>query len=66
MPGNHIPPNRPIWLAIIVLAAVIVAAASGAVLLLAHAVPAAALAGAGMAFTAAVTLGMAAARFLTG
>ena len=66
MPGNQVPSNRPIWLAIIVLAAVIVAAAAGFVLLLAHAAPAAALVAAGMAFTATVTLGMAAGRFLAG
>ena len=66
MPGNQIPSNRPIWLAIIVLAAVIIAAASGFALHLAHAAPAAALAGSGAAFTAAMTIGMAASRFLTG
>ena len=66
MPGNQIPSNRPIWLAIIVLAAVIIAAASGFVLHLAHAGPAAALVGAGAAFAAAMTIGMAASRFLTG
>jgi hypothetical protein len=66
MPGNHIPSNRPIWLAIIVLAAVIIAAASGFALHLAHAAPAAVLVGSGAAFTAAMTIGMAASRFLTG
>ena len=66
MSGNQIPSNRPIWLAIVVLAAVIIAAASGFVLHLAHAAPAAALAGSGAAFTASMTVGMAASRFLTG
>jgi hypothetical protein len=66
VPGNQIPSNRPVWLAIIVLAAVIVAAASGFVLHLAHADPATALAGSGAAFAAAMTIGMAASRFLTG
>ncbi len=66
MPGNQIPSNQPIWLAIIVLAAVIIAAASGFALHLAHAAPAAAIAGSGTAFAAAMTIGMAASRFLTG
>ena len=66
MPGNQIPSNRPVWLAIIVLAAVIIAAVSGIALYLAHAVPAAVLVGSGAAFTAAMTIGMAASRFLTG
>ena len=66
MPGNQIPSNRPIWLAIIVLAAVIIAAASGFALHLAHAAPAAALVGSGAAFAAAMTIGMAASRFLSG
>jgi hypothetical protein len=66
MPGNQIPSNRPIWLAIIVLAAVIIAAASGFALHLAHAGPAAALVGAGAAFAATMSIGMAASRFLTG
>jgi hypothetical protein len=66
MPGNQIPSNRSIWLAIIVLAAVIIAAASGFALHLAHADPAAALVGSGAAFAAAMTIGMAVSRFLTG
>lgn len=65
MPGNQIPSNRPIWLAIIVLSAVIIAAAAGFALHLAHATPTAALAGSGAAFTATVTIGMAASRFLS-
>jgi hypothetical protein len=64
MPGNLNHSDRPIWLAIIVLAAVIVGAASGFVLHLAHADPAAALVGSGAAFAAAMTIGMAASRFL--
>lgn len=66
MPGNQIPSNRPVWLAIIVLAALIIAAASGFVLHLARATPAAALVGSGAAFAATMTLGMAASRFLSG
>jgi hypothetical protein len=65
VPATQVPSNRPIWLAIIILAAVIVAAAAAFVLLLAHAAPAAALTAAGVAFTATVSLCMAAARFLT-
>jgi len=66
MPGSQNHSNRPIWLAIIVLAAVIIAAAWGVVLHLAHAGPAAALVGSGAAFAAAMTIGMAASRFLAG
>jgi hypothetical protein len=66
MPGNQIPSNRPVWLAIIVLAAVIIAATSGFVLHLARATPAAALVGSGAAFAATMTLGMAVSRFLSG
>jgi hypothetical protein len=66
MSRNPIPSNRPIWLAIIVLAAVIIAAGSGFALHLAHAAPADALAGSGAAFAAAMTIGMAASRFLAG
>lgn len=66
MPGNQIPSNRPVWLAIIVLAAVIIAAASGFALYLAKATPTAALADSGAAFAATMTLGMATSRFLSG
>ena len=66
MPGNQIPSNRPFWLAIIVLAAVIIAAASGFALRLANATPADALGGSGATFAAAVTLGIAVSRFLSG
>jgi hypothetical protein len=66
MPGNQIPPNRPVWLAIIVLAAVIIAAGSGFVLHLAKATPADALVGSGAAFAATMTIGMTASRFLSG
>jgi hypothetical protein len=66
MPGNPIPSNRPVWLAIIVLAAVIIAAGSGFVLHLAKGTPADALVGSGAAFAATMTLGMAASRFLSG
>ena len=66
MPGNQIPSNRPVWLAIIVLAAVIIAAGSGVVLYLARDTPADALVGSGAAFVAAMTVGMAASRYLSG
>jgi hypothetical protein len=66
MNAKQVPSDRPIWLAIIVLAAVIVAAAAGFAFVLAHAAPVIALAGAGAAFTSAVTLGMSALRFLAG
>jgi hypothetical protein len=66
MPGNQTSSNRPIWLAIIVITALIVAAAAGFALHLAKATPAVTLAGSGAAFTATMTLSMAASRFLTG
>lgn len=66
MPGNQIPSNRPVWLAIIVLAAAIIAAGSGFVLHLAKATPADALVGSGAAFAATMTIGMTAWRFLSG
>ena len=66
MPGNQIPPNRPLWLAIIVLAAVIIAVGSGVALYLARDTPADALVGSGAAFVAAMTVGMAASRYLSG
>ena len=65
MLGNQIPSNRPVWLAIIVLTAVIAAAGSGFMLHLAKAAPADALVGSGAAFAATMTLGMAASRFLS-
>jgi hypothetical protein len=66
MPRNQIPPNRPVWLAIIVLAAVIIAAGSGVALHLARDTPADALAGSGAAFVETMTVGMAASRYLSG
>jgi len=66
MSGNHIPPNRPVWLAIIVLAAVIIAGGSGLALHLARDTPAGALVGSGAAFVATMTVGMAASRYLSG
>ena len=65
MSGNQIPSNRPIWLAIIILTAVLAAAGTGFLLHLAKATPAGALTGAGAAFAATMTLGMAASRFLS-
>jgi hypothetical protein len=68
MPENQsqIPSNRPVWLAIIVLAAIMIAAGSGFVLHAAHATDAGALTGAGTVFAAAVTAGMGAWQFLSG
>lgn len=66
MSGNQLPPNRPVWLAIIVLAAVITAAAAGIGLHLAHAAPAATLGGASAAFATTISLGIAMSRFLSG
>ena len=65
MSGNQIPSNRPVWLAIIILTAVLAAAGTGFLLHLAKATPADALTGAGAAFAATMTLGMAASRFLS-
>jgi hypothetical protein len=65
MSGNQIPSNQPIWLAIIILTAVLAAAGTGFLLHLAEATPANALTGAGAAFAATMTLGMAALRFLS-
>jgi hypothetical protein len=63
MPREQIPPNRPVWLAIISIVAVL-AAAAAFVLRLAHATPTGMLTGAGTAFVAAMTLGMSASRYL--
>jgi hypothetical protein len=65
VPAAPPPSNRPVWLAIIILTAVIAAAASGLLLHLAKATPAASLVGSGAAFVATMTLGMAASRFLS-
>jgi hypothetical protein len=64
MPREQIPPNRPVWLAIISIVAVLFAAAAAFMLHLAHATPMGMLTGAGTAFVAAMTLGMAASRYL--
>jgi hypothetical protein len=64
MSRDHAPSNRPVWLAIIFIMAVLVAAGAGLLLHLAKAAPASTLTGAGAAFVAAMTLGMAAAHFL--
>jgi hypothetical protein len=65
MSGNQTPSNRPVWLAIISLTAVIAAAGCGFLLYVAGATPAAALAGSGAAFVGTMTLAMAAWRFLS-
>jgi predicted membrane-bound spermidine synthase len=59
------PSNRPVWLAIIFIMAVLVAAGAGFVLHLARATAADTLTGSGGAFVAAMTLGMAASRYLS-
>ena len=64
MSRDQIPSNRPVWLAIIFIMAVLVAAGAGFLLHLAKASPAGTLTAAGAAFVAAMTLGMAASRFL--
>jgi hypothetical protein len=53
-----------VWLAIISIVAVLVAAAAAFMLHLAHATPMGMLTGAGTAFVAAMTLGIAASRYL--
>lgn len=57
--------HRSLWLAIIVIASLVVATAGGGVLLLAGAAVPLVLAAAGAGFVALVTLGMACYRFLT-
>lgn len=57
--------HRGLWLAIIVIAGLVVATAGGGVLLLAGAAVPIVLAAAGAGFIALVTLGMACHRFLT-
>jgi hypothetical protein len=64
MSREQVPSNRPAWLAIIVIVALLLAGGAGFVLHLAKASPAAALTGAGAAFVATMTLGMGASRFL--
>ncbi len=59
------PSNRPVWLAIIFITAVLAATGAGFLLHLTKASPTSALTGAGAAFVATMTLGMAASRFLT-
>jgi hypothetical protein len=59
------PSNRPVWLAIIFIMAVLVAAGAGFLLHLTKASPASTLTGAGAAFVATMTLGLAASHFVT-
>jgi hypothetical protein len=66
LPGSQLPPNRPVWLAIIVLAAVMTAAAAAIALCLSRAAPAVVVGGAGGAFATAMSLGIAVSRFLSG
>lgn len=65
MSREQVPSNRPVWLAIIFIVAVLVAAGAGFTLYLAKASPVATLTGAGAAFVATMTLGMGASRFLS-
>lgn len=64
MPENRTSSDRPVWLAIIFIVAVLVAAGTAFLLHIARANPADTLTGAGMAFVATVTLCMAISRFL--
>jgi hypothetical protein len=64
MSREQIPSDRPVWLAIIVIVAVLVAAGAGLALHLVKASPVITLMGTGTAFATAMTLGMAASRFL--
>jgi flagellar basal body-associated protein FliL len=66
MSREQAPSNRSVWLAIIVIMATLAAAGAGFTLHLANASPSSTLTGAGAAFVAAMTLGMAASRFLSG
>jgi hypothetical protein len=65
MSREQIPSDRPVWLAIIFIVAVLIAAGAGFALHLTKASPTATLTGASTAFVAAMTLGMAASRFLS-
>lgn len=65
MPGNQAPSNRPIWLAIITISAVLVSAGVGFLLHLAKADPVTTLEATGGAFVATMTLGLAVSRFLS-
>jgi hypothetical protein len=56
--------NRPVWLAIIFILSVLVAAGAGLTVHLAKATPASTLTTAGAAFVATMTLGMTISRFL--
>ena len=58
MSQEKVPSNRPLWLATILIVAVLVAAGAGFALHLAEASPVATLTGAGAAFVAAMTLGL--------
>ncbi len=64
MPRDQLPSNRPVWLAITFIIAVLVAAGTGFVLHLAKASPVVTLTASGTAFVATMTLGMAVLGFL--
>jgi hypothetical protein len=64
MERNH-PSQRGVWLAIILLASLPVAAAAGALFYIAEAAPQAVMGASGATYMGAVTLGLAAHRFLT-
>lgn len=65
MAGNQGSSNRPIWLAIITIVAVLVAAGTGFLLHLAKADPTTMLMAVGGAFATTMTLGIAVSRFLS-
>ena len=66
MSGDHSPSNRPIWLAIILITAVLTAAATAVVFRMVGATATDMLTSTGTAFVATVTLGMAMRNFLAG
>ena len=65
MPGNRSPSDRPVWLAIIFIMAVLIGAGSAFLLFIAKANLTDILASAGAAFVATMTLGMAICVFLS-
>ena len=65
MSQEQSPSDRPVWLAIIFIVAVLAATGAGFALHLTKASSTATLTGAGTAFVATMTLGMAASRFLS-
>jgi hypothetical protein len=65
MSEDHSSPNRPVWLAIILIVAVLIASGTAVLFRLAHAEVTSTLTAAGAAFVATVTLCVSAWNFLT-